>query len=132
MLHGLRMVCALALFRLIATFGSRWGGVAPCVLHAFRLFERKQFLFLRYEELFGWSVRDLLEHVSAATGLHVDDAVIAAAERSGKCSFARSTKRPMAFSANSSAKSFAELPPHYATFFAPYERFLKQLTTLST
>lgn len=47
-----------------------------CILHAMRYFNRDQFLVLKYEDLMRMEPSDILEQLSAFTGLHLDEDVV--------------------------------------------------------
>ena len=70
-----------------------------CVLHALRHFERRQFLFLRYEDALRMPTDALLRLLARFTGLHIDDGVVAAAKRSGQCRPDGGKRRPGTYSA---------------------------------
>eukprot|EP00966_Prymnesium_polylepis_P296309 6845150-Prymnesium_polylepis.1 len=60
---------------------------AVCILHALRLFDRRQFLFLRQEELNSTAaVALLIGRIARFVGLYTDEGVTAAATRSHACS----------------------------------------------
>ena len=64
-----------------------------CVLHALRHFPRRQFLFLRYEDLMEMDFGSILKLIGHFTGLYAGDDLIDAAEASGRCQPGRGASR---------------------------------------
>jgi hypothetical protein len=103
---------------------------AVCVENALRYFKREQFLFLRYEDLMRMDARAILRLVARHTGLHLDERVLKAAEREGKCQpHSKLRGRPMSYSSHSrfAAEFLEEAAPPLERFFSPYNEWLAEL-----
>ena len=109
-----------------------------CVLHALRHFERRQFLFLRYEDALRMPTDALLGLLARFTGLHIDDGVVAAAKRSGQCRPDGGKRRPGTYSAlspsekvlyNRSAARVASAAGRSErdALFGPYDELLAEI-----
>jgi len=103
---------------------------AVCLEHALRYFPREQFLFLRYEDLMRMDARAILRLISRFTGLYLDERVLKAAEREGKCQpHSKLRGRPMSYSSHSAdaAEFLAEAAAPLERFFSPYNALLAEL-----
>ena len=105
-----------------------------CLLNALRVFDRSQFLFLRFEDLMGMNAPALLKLISNFTGLHTDESIIAQMRRANQCEARSAKKKPLSFTkrddSNASKKARAALErvkPELNAFFAPYNELLREL-----
>ena len=103
---------------------------AVCVLHALRHFPRRQFLFLRYEDLMAMDHASILKLIGRFYGLYAGDDLVAAAEPSGRCQPAGGGRPKPAGGAKATGKRASTLrsdrrrtPSTYATI-SPEERIL--------
>mmetsp|Transcript_52893 Transcript_52893/g.121408 ORF Transcript_52893/g.121408 Transcript_52893/m.121408 type:complete len:530 (-) Transcript_52893:415-2004(-) len=106
---------------------------AVCIIHALRYFERHQFLFLRYEDLMQMRPDHLIRLVGRFTGLHVDQAVLDVASKSGQCDpsaiKAGAKRRMNSYSSRSAFASemLAQASPHLERLFASFNNLLTEL-----
>ena len=111
---------------------------AVCVAHALRFFERRQFLFLRYEDLMAMSPDDVLRLVGRFAGLHVDADVVDAARRAGRCTPRGGKRRPatyhtlsqsekVLYNASAAAAASADGKREAAALFGEYNALLAEL-----
>ena len=100
---------------------------AVCILHALRLFDVHQFLFLRYEDLVGMSAQRIVARLGRFLGLHVDEHVVQLAARRG-CEPA-SSRRSQSFVARGPTANLelASMTPSHEWLYAPYDELLQQL-----
>ena len=104
-----------------------------CVLAALRIFERQQFLFLKFEDLMRMRAPGLLRLLSNFTGLHTDDEIIKKVRRNRECEAGSAKKIPLSFAkANDTKASHArnaleQIRPELKAFFTPYNQMLSEL-----
>ena len=99
---------------------------AVCILHAFRYFSPRQFLFVRYEDLIRLPTAAAVRLFGDFLGLHMDSSVIAAVRKGGWCE-ARQTRKAFSGLSPNSAEMLAEAAPWLEHIFKPYNALLCEL-----
>mmetsp|Transcript_18687 Transcript_18687/g.61631 ORF Transcript_18687/g.61631 Transcript_18687/m.61631 type:complete len:831 (-) Transcript_18687:208-2700(-) len=100
-----------------------------CVKHALSLFNRSQFLFLRYEDVMHMDTAAVVRLVARFTGLHLDGRNMNIARASGQCEARRGKRKPNSYSniAVDSAEQLANASVYLERFFDPYNKYLAEL-----
>ena len=105
-----------------------------CILNALRVFDRSQFLFLRFEDLMGMNAPALLKLLSNFTGLHTDAQIINQMRSANQCEVRPSSEEssdcppsPLAAAQHPHARRAARLrPPPPTSHHLPQARSAKK------
>lgn len=104
-----------------------------CVLAAQRIFDKEQFLFLKFEDLMRMKAPGLLRLLSNFTGLHTDDSIIRRVRGARECEAGSAKKIPLSFAKSNDTKGkrartkLEQLRPALQNFFGPYNELLAEL-----
>ena len=102
-------------------------------LAAQRIFDKEQFLFLKFEDLMAMKAPGLLRLLSNFTGLHTDETIIRKVRKARECEAGSAKKIPLSFAKSNDSKSadakarLEELRPALRDFYRPYNRMLEEL-----
>ncbi len=102
-----------------------------CVLAAERIFDKSQFLFLRYEDLTRMRTSALLDVLSRFVGLDgTSPELLQSLEAGGQCAPEGSDSKPMSFTDHenkTSAAQFERVVKEFGSFFDNYNVLLEEL-----
>ena len=98
-----------------------------------RIFDKEQFLVLKFEDLMSMKAPGLLRLLSNFTGLHTDENIIRKVRNARECEAGSARKIPLSFAKSNNSKSahakaeLEELRPELRDFYRPYNRMLEEL-----
>ena len=98
-----------------------------------RIFDKEQFLFLKFEDLMAMKAPGLLRLLSNFPGLHTDETIIRKVRKARECEAGSARKIPLSFAKSNDSKSagakarLEELRPELRDFYRPYNRMLEEL-----
>ena len=98
-----------------------------------RIFDKEQFLYLKFEDLMAMKAPGLLRLLSNFTGLHTDENIIRKVRNARECEAGSARKIPLSFAKSNDTKSadakakLEELRPELRDFYRPYNRMLAEL-----
>ena len=98
-----------------------------------RIFDKEQFLVLKFEDLMSMKAPGLLRLLSNFTGLHTDETIIRKVRNARECEAGSARKIPLSFAKSNDSKSadakakLEELRPELRDFYRPYNRMLEEL-----
>ena len=98
-----------------------------------RIFDKEQFLYLKFEDLMAMKAPGLLRLLSNFTGLHTDENIIRKVRNARECEAGSARKIPLSFAKSNDSKSadakakLEGLRPELRDFYRPYNRMLEEL-----